>query len=116
MKTKLIFSFLLVSFWSSGAYAQTINKAKLDSLFSILAENNKGMGSIAISKNGKVLYSNAIGYSSISEKEKKPATAKTKYRIGSISKMFTATMIFQLVEEKKIKLTETLDTYFPVIP
>ncbi|MFZ1679029.1 MAG: serine hydrolase domain-containing protein [Saprospiraceae bacterium] len=116
MKTKLIFAYLLVSFWSSGACAQTINKAKLDSLFSILAENNKGMGSIALSKNGKVLYSNAIGYSSISEKEKKPATAKTKYRIGSISKMFTATMIFQLVEEKKIKLTETLDTYFPVIP
>ncbi|MEP6794544.1 MAG: serine hydrolase domain-containing protein [Saprospiraceae bacterium] len=116
MKTKLIYAFLLVSFWSSVACAQMINKAKLDSLFSLLAEKNKAMGSIALSKNGKILYSKAIGYSSITERDKTPATDKTKYRIGSISKMFTATMIFELIEERKIKLTETLDTYFPDIP
>ncbi|MGB3079356.1 MAG: serine hydrolase domain-containing protein, partial [Saprospiraceae bacterium] len=115
MKSKLIYVLLLASFWSSVAYAQKINKAKLDSLFSLLAEKNRAMGSVAISKNGKILYNNAIGYSSITERENKPATTKTKYRIGSISKMFTATMIFQLIEEKKLKLTETLDTYFPGI-
>ncbi len=108
MKTKLNIALLLISLCSSMVCAQSINKAKLDSLFSLLAEKNKAMGSIAISKNGKVLYSNSIGYSAISEKEKIPATVKTKYRIGSISKMFTATMIFQLIEEKKIKLPKHL--------
>ncbi len=116
MKSKLIIALLFVSFGYSLACAQTINKAKLDSLFSLLAEKNKAMGSIALSKNGKILYSKSIGYSSLSEHDKTPATDKTKSRIGSISKMFTATMIFQLKEEKKIKLTEALDTYFPDIP
>ncbi len=116
MKIKVILLLLVVVSYSGMICAQSINKPKLDSLFSLLAEKNKAMGSVAISKNGKVLYSNAIGYSSISERENKPATTKTKYRIGSISKMFTAVMIFQLIEEKKIKLNETLDTYFPGIP
>jgi D-alanyl-D-alanine carboxypeptidase len=45
-----------------GVLAQSINKEKLDSLFDAISINNKGMGSIAISKNGNMLYSRAIGY------------------------------------------------------
>jgi CubicO group peptidase (beta-lactamase class C family) len=30
--------------------------------------------------------------------------------------MFTAAMIFQLIEEGKLKLTDTLDKFFPQIP
>lgn len=116
MKTK-IFAAILFTFLSIGiAHSQTFNRAKLDSLFSILAEKNQAMGSLALSKNGTVIYTKAIGYSYVSDKEKKASTNLTKYRIGSISKMFTATMIFQLVEEGKIKLSNTLDTWFPNIP
>ena len=79
--------------------SQNLNKPKLDSLFNVLSEKNKAMGSVALSKNGKIIYSKAIGYSLISDKEKVFATTDTKYRIGSITKMFTAVMIFQLVEE-----------------
>jgi len=116
MKQKLFLTILFVGIAAGTIFAQSINKPKLDSLFSILAEKNKAMGSLTISKNGTVLYSRAIGYSSITNDEKKPSTTLTKYRIGSITKMFTATMIFQLIEEEKIKLTTTLDTYFPNIP
>ena len=116
MRNKLLTSIILTLLSFGVAYSQNLNKPKLDSLFNILAEKNKGMGSLAISKNGTVLYSKAIGYSVISDKEKKPATITTKYRIGSITKMFTAVMIFQLVEEGAIKLNTTLDTYFPNVP
>jgi D-alanyl-D-alanine carboxypeptidase len=116
MKTRICTLILLLSLSFSSVIPQNINKQKLDSLFAILAEKNKAMGSLAISKNGKILYTKVIGYSFISETDKKAATTLTKYRIGSITKMFTATMIFQLVEEGKIKLNTTLDTYFPEIP
>jgi CubicO group peptidase (beta-lactamase class C family) len=43
-------------------------------------------------------------------------TAANKYRIGSITKMFTAAMIYQLFEEGKLKPTDTLDKFFPQIP
>jgi D-alanyl-D-alanine carboxypeptidase len=116
MKQKLFSMILFMGIAFGTVFAQSINKPKLDSLFNILAEKNKAMGSVTISKNGTVLYSRAIGYCSITGDEKKPSTNLTKYRIGSISKMFTSTMIFQLIEEGKIKLTTTLDSYFPNLP
>ncbi len=117
MRIKFITAAVLsATFFYGSVNCQNINKAKLDSLFNILAGKNKAMGSIAVSKKGEVVYSKAIGYSSISGTEKKAASETTKYRIGSTTKMFTATMIFQLIEEGKINLKTTLDTWFPVIP
>jgi len=107
---------MFTGFISGSIYSQNFNKPKLDSLFDILAQKNKAMGSLILSKNGKVLYSKAIGYSFISDVEKKPAYETTKYRIGSITKMFTAAMILQLSEEGKISLDATLDKYFPTLP
>jgi D-alanyl-D-alanine carboxypeptidase len=57
------------------------------------------MGSIVITENGKLIYQNVIGYSQINKELKILATINTDYRIGSITKMFTAVMIFQLIEE-----------------
>jgi D-alanyl-D-alanine carboxypeptidase len=116
MKRKFIIIIILAVLSSISVFSQTINKPKLDSLFSILAENNKAMGTLTISKNGFIVYNKAIGYSFYSDKEKKGSSTNTRYRIGSITKIFTATMIFQLVEEGKITLGTTLDKYFPEIP
>ncbi|HTE26837.1 serine hydrolase domain-containing protein [Flavitalea sp.] len=116
MKTKIIFNIILGLTLLNGSYAQTPDKAKLDKFFDRLAEKNKAMGSLVIARNGNVIYSRSIGYSQINETEKKPLSATNKYRIGSITKMFTAAMILQLVEEGKLKLTDTIDKFFPQIP
>jgi D-alanyl-D-alanine carboxypeptidase len=116
MKIKILLLALLTLALFTAGYAQSPDKAKLDQFFDRLAEKNKAMGSLAITKEGNVLYTNAIGYSQINGTEKKPLTAATRYRIGSITKMFTASMIFQLIEEGKLKLTDTLSKFFPQIP
>jgi D-alanyl-D-alanine carboxypeptidase len=116
MKTKILTTTLLIGLSFGTTFSQSFNKPKLDSLMGILAEKNEAMGSLTISKNGIVVYSRAIGYSSISGNEKLSATGQTKYRVGSISKMFTATMIFQLIEDGKLNLTTTIDKYFPRLP
>jgi CubicO group peptidase (beta-lactamase class C family) len=116
MKNTIFTAILFTALSFGTVYAQNFDKPKLDRLLDTLAHKEKAMGSLTLSKNGKVIYSRAIGYSSISETGKKPSTTLTKYRIGSISKMFTTTMIFQLVEEGKLKLATTLDTWFPTIP
>lgn len=74
------------------------------------------MGSLAISVNGEVIYSRVIGYRSLDGSEKITPDSHTKYRIGSISKMFTATMIFQLIEEGKLKLNDRLAFWYPELP
>lgn len=116
MKTNLLVATALTLGSVAASYAQTLDKAKLDQFFHQLAEKNKAMGSLVIAREGTVLYSRSIGYSQINGTEKKPLTMTTRYRIGSITKMFTAVMLLQLVEEGKLKLTDTLDKFFPQIP
>ena len=116
MKIKLLSAFLLTFALFSAVSAQTLDKAKLDQFFDQLAEKNQAMGSLTIAKDGKLLYTRAIGYSQINGSERKPATTATRYRVGSITKMFTAALVFQFVEEGKLKLSDTLDKFFPQIP
>ena len=47
--------------WFGAAFGQTLDKGKLDPFFDRLAEKNQAMGSLANVKDGKVLYSRAIG-------------------------------------------------------
>jgi D-alanyl-D-alanine carboxypeptidase len=116
MKSNMLLAILPTLVLVTAGYAQTLDKAKLDQLFDRLLEKNKGMGSLTLAKDGKVLYTRSFGYSQINGTEKKLLSAETKYRIGSITKTYTAVMIFQLVEEKKLRLTDTLDKFFPQIP
>ena len=106
METKILFATLLTLALFTAGYAQTLDKAKLDQFFDRLAERNKAMGSLTIAKDVNVLYTHAIGYSQLNGTEKKPLTPANRFRIGSITKMFTAVMILQLVEEGKLKLTD----------
>jgi len=115
-KIKITLAVLLCLVLSSTGYTQSIDKAKLDQLFDRLLEKNKGMGSITIAQDGKILYSRSFGYGQITETLKKPLTEDSKYRIASITKTYTAVMIFQLVEEGKLKLTDYLNQFFPQIP
>ena len=112
---KVAFFVILCSFLNT-VNAQKFSVAKMDSLIMLFDHNEKAMGQLTISKNGHNVYSRAWGYSQLNDKVKKLADVNTKYRIGSISKMFTATMILQLVEEGKLTLETNLADYFPQIP
>ena len=89
------------------------DKAKLDNYFGKLEENNKFMGSVAVAKNGEIIYTKSVGFADVENNVK--ATEKTKYRIGSVSKSFTAVLVLKAVEEKKTDLDQTIDKWFPAI-
>ncbi len=107
----LLQALLIFSAFGQNGFSQAFE----DSLLTLLGEKNKAMGSLALMDKGSMIYSRAIGYASVSP-EKVLSTPETKYRIGSISKMFTSTLIFQLIEENKLQLTTTLDRFFPQVP
>ncbi|MBL7766908.1 MAG: beta-lactamase family protein [Chitinophagaceae bacterium] len=96
-----------------GISAQ-LNTAKMDSLFDQLNQHQKAMVSVCVMDKGQVSYQRSIGMAEVEHHT--PAIPQTLYRIGSISKMFTAVMIMQLVEEKKLKLETPLSTFFPGLP
>jgi CubicO group peptidase (beta-lactamase class C family) len=91
--------------------AQT-NIKKIDSLLTYYNNNDKMMGQFNIKLANNNVYQNTFG--SINN-PKIEVNNETKYRIGSITKMFTATLIMLLVEEKKIKLSDKLSKFYPNI-
>jgi CubicO group peptidase (beta-lactamase class C family) len=110
---KKIIAVLFVTF-SLNSFGQSETKyEKIDSLLTYLASNNKFMGSIAIQESDKVVFEKNYGFADVKSKAK--ADASTRYKIGSITKMFTSVVIFQLVEEKKLTLDTKLSKFFPSI-
>ena len=110
MKKQLSILFL---FLSLTTFAQEASLARIDSLLSYLNEHDKFMGSVCIMQGDVVVFKQAYGYSEATKGVR--ANGGTKYKIGSVTKTFTATMIMQLVEEKKILLTTKLSRFFPKI-
>ena len=45
-----------------------------------------------------------------------PSTAKSVYRIGSVTKQFTSAAVMQLIEAGKLTLDDTIGTYLPTLP
>ncbi|WP_412464667.1 serine hydrolase domain-containing protein [Flavobacterium mekongense] len=104
---------LLFVFGLSSVVAQTDKFQKIDSLLNYLYTNNKFMGSLSILEKDKIVFSKAYGLAELSSGKKlDPAT---KLKIGSITKTFTATMIMQLVDEKKLSLDTKLSQFYPKV-
>ena len=92
----------------SGLLAALREKLEKDSA------TDKFAGSVMVAKDGKTIFSGAYG---MADREKKtPNTLDTKFRIGSMNKMITATSILQLVQAGKISLTDPLGKYITDYP
>ncbi|MAZ28623.1 MAG: peptidase [Cytophagaceae bacterium] len=105
---------LLLLFFPIALSAQDFNKEKLDSFFKSLGDNNKLMTGFSIRQDGVEVYQNSIGFADVKQQLK--ANENTKYRIGSITKTFTATIILQLVDDHLLNLEDKLSKYFPQVP
>ena len=104
---------LFILTFSSFTFAQD-KFTKMDSLLNYLYENNKFMGSLTIREGENVVFNKAYGFADVEKNIK--ADRLTRYKIGSISKTFTAVMVMQLIEEKKLTLQTKLNRFYPKIP
>ena len=93
---KIALFFLFIGITTSAQIEPRLQR--IDSLLQYLESNNKFMGSLAIREGEKLVFSKAYGFRNVATKEK--ADSNTKYKIGSISKTFTAIIIMQLIEVK----------------
>lgn len=87
---------------------------KLDSLLKRINKRHDFHGSLLVAKNGKVLYSNQIGYADFNKK--KQLNEASVFQLASVSKQFTAAAIMLLYERNKLQLTDTVNNYFPDFP
>ena len=68
---------------------------------------------IGLVRKSGLVWTKSYGYADIATK--KQATADSVYRIGSITKQFTALMLLQLVHEGKVHFSDPVEKYFPEI-
>ena len=67
-----------------------------------------------VAKDGKVLYRKGFGYADI--KNKILVTPDTKFRIGSVTKQFTAAAILKLQENNLLSVDDKLSKFIPDFP
>ena len=77
-------------------------------------KDNAFMGTVLVAKDGKVLFSNGYGFANAEHNV--PNTPDTKFRLGSLTKQFTAVAILQLEEQGKLKVTDPACNYLPNCP
>ena len=69
---------------------------------------------VALVAGGKLAYERAAGFADLAARI--PATTQTRFRVGSITKMFTAVSVLQLAERHALALDDTLVRYLPWAP
>ncbi len=78
---------------------------------SALATTGAPSASVAVARNGQIVYAKAFGKADI-EKDR-PASANTRYAAGSISKQFTVAALLLAQEAGKLSLDDKVSKYYP---
>ena len=114
-KIIVVFIFLAISF---ACVAQTASDKKLfatfDSMLSKLFKPDGPGGTALVSRKGKVIYKKAFGMADLELNV--PMQPDMIFRIGSITKQFTAVAILQLVEKGKLSLQDDIKKFIPDYP
>ena len=110
---------LIVLFFIASAAAQvpadlTGAITKIDSMSSAeFAKDGIGGVTVGVVSGSKLVWTKSYGFADMEKKT--PADQDTVYRIGSITKQFTALTFLQLVEQGKVALSDPVEKYFPEI-
>ncbi|NNE03617.1 MAG: serine hydrolase, partial [Eudoraea sp.] len=113
---KLLIKFILIGFCFHSANAQDMSslESKIDEYIQPYLEMDAWSGVISIYEDGEPIFQKGYGYAN--REWKTDNTIKTKFRIASISKLFTEVAILKLVEAENIALSNTLSNFIPDYP
>ena len=103
---------LVILFVATSCFAQ--DTKRMDDVVQSYAGNKTFMGTVLVARGSDVLLSK--GYGSANLEWDIPNTPTTKFRLGSITKQFTAASILMLEERGKLKLDDPIKKYVPEAP
>ena len=107
---------LLCSVWllfSAHCPAQGL-ASKVDEYMSTAVKRSRFSGSILVARDGKVLVSRGYGMANLEDEVSN--TARTKFRLGSLTKQFTAVAVLMLEERGALSLQDPVCNYLPQCP
>jgi len=86
----------------------------MDQVARFYVDAHQFMGSVLVARGDDIVFSKAYGSANLEWNV--PNTVDTKFRIGSITKQFTAAAVLLLAERGKLKLDDPIKTYYPDAP
>jgi CubicO group peptidase (beta-lactamase class C family) len=104
--------FLLFLLMVSAGVAQ--DKARMDAVASSHTEGDRFMGNVLVARDGVVVFEKGYGWANMELKV--PHTAAGRFRIGSVTKQFTAAAILLLEEQGKLRVDDPVARHIPEAP
>ena len=107
----ILLALATASVWAQSDLSPEL-RAQIDKIATdALAKSGVPSASIAVVKDGKIVYQHAYGLARLDPKT--PATSEMRYSIGSISKQFTAAALLLLQEQGKLSLDDKVGRFIP---
>ena len=91
-----------------------VQTKRMDAIIQSYVDDKQFMGSVLVAQKGRVLLNKGYGFANLEWQI--PNSAITKFRLGSLTKQFTAAAILLLEEQGKLKTTELLKKYMTDAP
>lgn len=110
---KTLFLFLIGCLILNIGYSQN-KELLIDNYLQAYAKLNRFNGSVLVAKGDNILISKGYGMANLELQVEN--TPQTKFRIGSVTKQFTALAIIQLEEKGLLKITDHIDKFLPDYP
>lgn len=113
MRMRFVSLLVVAAFCLGLIHAEDIT-SKADQLVTGYVQQNKFTGTVLVARDGKPVFRK--GYGQANREWNIPNGPESKFRLGSITKQFTATAILQLVEAGKLKLDDPISKYYTDSP
>ncbi len=111
----LILRLAVLALASLPVFAQdAVLKARLDHVASVYQQQRHFIGSVLVASHGNIVLENGYGMANVELDV--PNSPATKFRLGSITKQFTAAAIMQLQEHGKLAVTDRACNYIDACP
>ncbi|MBK8517277.1 MAG: serine hydrolase [Saprospiraceae bacterium] len=118
MKTSIFYLLFISGLFLNASIAQTIADkqltTKFDQLLSDKFKSNETGGTALVARKGQIIYKKAFGMANLELNI--PMQTENVFRIGSITKQFTAIAILQLMEQGKLDLQDDITKFIPDYP
>lgn len=88
--------------------------AEMDEYLRAAAERSHFSGAVLVARGGRVIVSRGYGLASVEHEV--PNTPQTRFRIGSLTKQFTAMAVMMLQERGKLSVEDSICKYLPDCP
>ena len=108
MKIRKLLTLFVITLLSAAVATAQDKAQKIDELLKNYYDYGQFNGSVLVAEKGKVIYAKGFGMANMEWAI--PNQPDTKFRIGSVTKQFTAALILQLVEAGKIKIADPSQT------